>query len=168
MVGYVPLLQFPPENYRYTVKVQGTLPRPTTSLYIYNFHPQILGERLGCHQRDKRNRRISRNPMQPITKLSGEQERLDLGNGDLGCRSPVARLGPADIPITGGSHETPTRRAGAPMEADRTERVLPCCMVVLIVPRCSPSAHARRCHRGVKLEDEGYINHGTLTPLCGT
>jgi len=81
--------------------------------------------------------------MQPITKLSGEQERLDLGNGDLGCRSPVARLGPADIPITGGSHETPTRRAGAPVEADRTERVLPCCMVVLIVPRCSPSAHAR-------------------------
>ena len=91
-----------------------------------------------------------------------------MDEGGLGYRSPVIRLRPADIPITRSPHEAPARRAGAPVEADRAERILPCCMVIPVIPRCPSSTHARRRCRGVELADERRINHGILMSLCGT
>ena len=86
----------------------------------------------------------------------------------LGYCLPAARLGSASIPITGSSHEAPARRAGASVEADRTKRILPCCVVIPVIPRCPSSTHAPRCHGRVKLGDERHINHGMLTPFSAT
>lgn len=147
------------------MKAQGTLPRPATSLHVHHLHLQIFRKCVKRRRGDEGNYRVTGNPLQPITKLSCEQERLDhMYEEVLNHRSPPVRLGPADISITGSSHEALTRRPRASVEADRTERILPCCMVIPIITRCSPSTHAPRRYGGIKLGDEGYINHGMLTP----